>query len=203
MLNKITLTEAVRAIGRAFVYAGDPTTAGGMVALGATEGEIEVEEPESYNDLTLPEYTGEAVHERQVQHGSPLVTVPLILGPTPDGSDDGAAVYDKISSVGDGSGGGYSTQQPAVTTALLIVPESEVGDGLSFTVDVWTPAAPVHAIWIWRASAEASNQPFRFADGGKVIRSVPFRGLVDRTKPEGHMLWTRGDPDAHGITIEI
>ncbi|MFW5921340.1 MAG: hypothetical protein ACOCUS_05825 [Polyangiales bacterium] len=120
-INRVSLAEAVRALGRAMVFAGDAFTAGGLTALGATEGEVTAEEQETYNDLTLPDDTREAIHERDVMHGSALVTVPLILGPRTDDSDDGSAVYDVIASVGDGSGGGYSTPQPIVPTDLLLL----------------------------------------------------------------------------------
>lgn len=204
MINKISLTEAIRALGRAMVYAGDAFTVGGLVALGATEGDIEVEEQEEYSDLTLPEYTGGAVHDRKVLQSGALVTIPLIVGPAVGGGSNGGAVYDKISSIGDGGGGGYSTQQPVVTTNLLIVPESEIGAGLSYPLaGPWSPAAPVHAIWIWRAVPEVSSQPFRHGDGGKIIREVPFRSMFDTTKPEGHKLWTRGDPIPAGIEVRI
>lgn len=205
MLTKISLAEALRAIGRAHVFAGDAFTVDGMVPLGATEGDIEVEELESYNDLKLEEYTGDAVHDRKVRHGGALVTIPLIVGPAVGGADDGTDVYDMISSVGDGSGGGYSNEQDVVTTNLLIVPDSEIGAGLSYpdADGPWAPAAPKHAIWLWRAAPEASSQPFRQGEGGKIIREVTFRSLFDAARPEGHKLWTRGNPIAHGIAVRI
>ncbi|MFW6079796.1 MAG: hypothetical protein ACODAE_09250 [Gemmatimonadota bacterium] len=204
-INRVSLSEAVRALGRAMVFAGDAFTADGLTALGATEGEVTAEEQETYNDLTLPEYTGEAIHERDVMHGSALVTVPLILGPRTDDSDDGSAVYDQIASVGDGSGGGYSTPQPIVTTNLLLIPQAEIDpdSGLSYDGVDWTPAAPVHAVWLWRAAPEAKSIAYRFEDGGKTIVEVPFRAFFDDSQPDGHKLWTRGDPVAAGIDVEV
>lgn len=206
MINRVSLAEALRAIGKAYVFAGDATVASGLVALGATEGDIEVEELESYNDLTAPEYTGGAVHERKVIQEGALVTVPLVIGPKADGSDDGSSIYDKISSLGDGSGGGYAEQQDAVPTTLLIIPEIEVpAAGLSFAAAAWDPAdaAPVHAVWLWRAVPEVSAMTFRHGEGGKIIREVPFRAMFDDSMPAGHKLWTRGDPNDHGIAITI
>lgn len=204
-INRGTLAEALRAIGRAFVYAGDATTADGLTLLGQTEGEIGHEEIETYNDLTLPELTGDAVHDRKVLQGGARVTLPLIIGPAVDGSDDGSAIYAKISSLGSGDGGGYAEQQDAVTTTLLVIPESEVPDaGLEFTAGAWNPdEPPVHAVWLWKAVPEVSQMNFRHGEGGKIIREVPFLTLFDDDQPSGHKLWTRGDPDAHGVTIEI
>lgn len=193
-ISKVSLTEAIKAIGKADIYAGDATTASGLLALGATEGDIEVEELETYNDLMAPEYTGDAVHDRKVLQGGARITAPLILT---------AAAYDKLSSLGDGTGGGHSTQQAAVTTTILVIPQSEVGAGLSFSAGVWAPAAPVHAVWLWRAVIEPDTYAFHHGDGGKTIREVSFLTLFDDAKPEGHKLWTRGDPDAHAIVIAI
>lgn len=211
-INRVTLAEALRAIGKAFVYAGDPTTAGGLIALGATEGDIEVEELESYNDFTVPEHTGGAVHERKVIQEGAIVTVPLVIGPKIDATDDGSSIYDKISSLGDGSGGGHSEQQDGVTTSLLVIPQSEVPAGGLATEDTTADTVhdawvggniPIHAVWLWRAIAEVGSMSFRHGDGGKIIREVSFRTLFDASKPEGHKLWTRGNPYAHGITVEI
>lgn len=214
-INRPSLSEAVRALGRALVYAGDAFTAGGLTAIGQTEGEVTAEEQESYNDLVLPELTGNAVHERDVYHDGALVTVPLIIGPKPDGSDAGTTVYDTIASVGDGAGGGYSSPQPVVTTNLLLIPESEVDadSGLATedtdadTVhDAWVGGAnnaPDHAIWIWRAVPQTKSIAFRRGEGGKVIVEVPFFGMFDDDRPEGHKIWTRGDPLAVNIDVEI
>jgi hypothetical protein len=205
-INRASLAEALRAIGRAFVYAGDATTSGGLTVLGQTEGEITVEEIETYNDLTLPELTGDAVHVRKVLQGGARVTIPLLMGEQEgSGSDDGSAVYAKISSIGSGAGGGYDEQQDVVTTTLLVVPEREVpSGGLSFISGAWSPnEPPVHAVWMWKAVAEVSEMAFRHGEGGKIVREVPFLTLYDDSKPSGHKLWTRGDPDAYGVTIEI
>ena len=204
-----SLAEAVRALGRAIVYAGDATSAGGLTVIGAIEGEVQAEEMETYNDLVLPELTGETIHERDILQGGARVTVPLIMGKQTTGSggsDSGAAVYAKISSDGVGAGGGYSTQQPVVTTTLLMIPEAEVpaSGGLAFSVGAWTPnTPPVHAVWLWRAVPEVSGMSLQHGEGGKVIREVPFLTLYDQAKPEGHKLWTRGDPNAFSITILI
>lgn len=205
MISRVSLAEAVRALGKAMVYVGDAFTDSSLVPLGATEGDISAEEQESYNDLTIPEETGAAIHERKVYQEGCIVTIPLIVGPSPDGSDDGSEIYDLISSVGDGSGGGYSMPQAVAETNLLLIPEREIdpASGLAFDGTTWTPAAPVHAVWIWRAVPQTNTITFRRGEGGKVITEVTFIGLFDRDQPEGHKIWTRGDPSAAGIDVLI
>lgn len=199
-ITKPALTGGKRDYGRWAVYVGDAFTAGGLVQLGVTEGDIDWEPMEAYRDLTLEEYTGAAPHDRAVVAEGVLVTVPLIIGPRVDAGDDGTAIYDKISALGDGSGGGFSTPQDAVETNLLLIPEFEVGAGLSYDGVAWSPAAPKHARWIWRAVPEATAITLAQTTNEKVIVSVPFRGLYADARPEGHKLYTVGNPVAAGIT---
>ena len=189
------LSTYIQAIGTAYIYIGT-FTSGGLDPLGPTEGEISVDESFQYNDYTLPEWTGEALHNRDVDGASLAITAPMILGDT--------TLYDKLNPLGQ-AGSGYSRPQPVVTTSVLIVPRNQVPDaGLSLTAGVWAPAAPDHCVFIWKATVEPARYAYRHQEGGKVIREVTFRPMFDDTMPEGYKLYTIGDPIAQGITgIEI
>jgi hypothetical protein len=142
-LNPLTsLSNYIRSFGQAYVYTGNPFSTGGLTALGATEGEIQVEETFKYNDLTAPEWTGDTIHTRMLDGVNVKVTIPLIFGdPT---------VYTKISPDGSKSGG-FASPQAVVTTSVVIMPFSDIPSTLSYNGSSWSPAAPVHAVWLWRA----------------------------------------------------
>lgn len=190
-----TLSDYIKALGRAYVYVGSTATAGGMAILGATEGEVQVDESFKYNDLKAPEWTGDALHESDVDGAALKVTVPLIMG-DPN-------LYIKINPLGV-KGGGRSKPTPVTTTTVLLLPFSEIDASLAFAAGAWTPATPpVHAVWMWRARVMPGKYGFKHADGGKVIREVTFEAMFDDTKPEDHKLYTMGDPDDAGITFEL
>jgi hypothetical protein len=190
--SRLTLAAALTAIGVAQVFVGDPYTAGGMEALGATEGDITFRNGLTSNDLTAPEYTGDIPHQTTVVQGVVEITVPLINGQLD--------VYDKISAVGDGSGGGWDAPQDVVTTTVLLMPLREMAADGTFartSAGVWTPAtAGKHCLWIWRAYALTTEQTFGYDQGGKRINEVTFRGMYAGQNVNGHKVWTRGNPPA-------
>lgn len=193
MLNPVSdLSTYVQAIGTAYVFlSDDPTDEATWELLGITEGEIQVDEQFQFNDYKLPEWTGEAVHARNVDGQSISITIPLVWGDP--------AAYDKVAPLGV-KGGGRSVPQAVETRTVLIVPRSEVGEGLEFDGATWTPAAPVHAIWLHKATFAPGQYAFKHADGGKMIRSIVVMPMFDNTKPEGQKLYTIGDVNAQGIT---
>jgi hypothetical protein len=191
-LNPLTsLSNYIRSFGQAYVYTGNPFSTGGLTALGATEGEIQVEETFKYNDLTAPEWTGDTIHTRMLDGVNVKVTIPLIFGdPT---------VYTKISPDGSKSGG-FASPQAVVTTSVVIMPFSDIPSTLSYNGSSWSPAAPVHAVWLWRAVPTPGRYSFKHADGGKVIREIVFDALFDDSRPSGHKVYSVGDPVAQGVT---
>jgi hypothetical protein len=209
MISIPLLTKALQAIGNAQVFVGDPFASGGggMVAIGAKEGEISVEVDEEYNDLTAPELTGPAVHQRTVMGVSVRITVPVIAGETD--------LYPITSPLGQ-SGGGVSYPLPVVPTSVLVIPNLEVGGGLANATGAtsgWVrtagagaaaateaAAAPKHAVWLWRAAPERPSRSFSYENGGKQIWNVTFQSMFDGDRPEGHKVYTVGDPTAQGIT---
>ena len=193
MLNPVTsISQYVKAIGKAYVYvASDPTTATSWQMLGLTEGDIAVEEKAKYNDFKLPEWTGDAVHERFVDGQDVDLKIPLIWGD--------ATLYDTISPTG-ARGGGRSRPIAVVTYTVLVIPITEVDTGMSYDGTTWVPAAPSQAIWLHRATFEPGSYSFKHADGGKILRTIQVKGMFDDSKPEGQKIWTVGDPTTQGIT---
>ena len=203
------LTAALQAIGNAQVYIGDPFTADGLSPLGAKNGAVTVDYGEEYSDLTA-EQTGPAVHQRTLLGVSASITVPVILGD--------AALYAKISPTGTRSAG-WSNPQAVVTTSAVLIPDAEVGGGLQYrivgaaTTPSWTrlagngvagatgdAAAPKHAIWLWRATPARPGASFSRDDGGRVVVDVTFTAMFDAARPDGHKMFTVGDPAAQGVT---
>ena len=196
-----SLSSALKTIGKGYVFVGRTDTAGGLSPLGATEGEIKVAFNQEFNDLKFPEHTGPAIHERKVSGENVVVTLPLILGDP--------ALFDTLSPTSE-THGGYSRQRPVATTSLVIFPESEIPtEGLAFTPGAsgapgtWSPAAPARAIWIWRGHFVRPGLNYKQGDGGKVIAETTFQAMYDASRPEGHRLYTIGDPSAQGVAIAI
>lgn len=190
-LNPLTsLSNYIKALGQAYVYVGNPLATSGLAALGATEGEISVEESFDYNDLTAPEWTGKTVHTRMLDGQNVKITIPLIFGdPT---------IYAKIFPAGV-KGGGRSKPTAVTTTSLVLMPFTDIPSTLSYNGTTWAPAAPVHAVWLWRAVPTPGKYGFAHPNGGKIIRSIVFDALFDDTKPEGQKIYTLGDPVAQGV----
>jgi hypothetical protein len=203
-LTPFSLSAAIASIGVAEVYIGDPITAiNGMLSLGGVEGTIDVSPGYNTNPLTAPELTGDVAHQMVTTLGNVTVKIPLIIADM--------SVIPKISPTGT-TGGGFSIPQKAQETAVLIVPRNQVGGNLVNTTGLtagWTrtagngivgasgaPAAPINAIWFWRATPTYASLPFQYANGGKIIIEVTFTAMFDGTKPEGHKVFTIGDPTA-------
>lgn len=203
-LSPFSLSAALASIGVAEVYIGDPITAiNGMLSLGGVEGTIEVSPGYNSNALTAPELTGDVAHQVVTTLGNVTVKIPLII------SD--MSVIPKISPTGT-TGGGFSIPQKVAETAVLIVPRAQVGGNLSNATGITSGyvrtagngvgalsgagAAPTNAIWFWRATPTYASLPFQYGNGGKIIIEVTFTAMFDGTKPEGHKVFTIGDPTA-------
>lgn len=195
------LTDVLKAIGVAEVFIGDPFTVNGMISLGAIEGNVEVAAPQTMNSLTAPEMTGGVPHQATTVLDAVTITVSVIMGDT--------ALYPKISPTGDSSGG-YSFPQPVAETSVLVIPRAEVGGGLTWDTTgtpAWkrtagfgvgaatgTAAQPKNAVWFWRATPTFGNLPYSYANGGKVLTQVTFHAMFDAARPEGHKVFTIGNP---------
>lgn len=191
-----TVSDLVKRLGKGIVLTGDPTTVGGLSVLGIVEGEITPEWNEEFSDLMAPDQLGPAVLERKLRGMNPRLTVPLIIG--------NAALLATLSPTGVAHGG-HEKDQDVVTTSVVVVPEDEFGDSFEFD-DVggtWTPAAPAKALWLWKASFERPGITYKAADGEKDVEDVIVQAHWDATQPDGHHLFTFGDPDSFGISIAI
>lgn len=192
MLPVSSISSYIQALGKAYIYvAADPTSATSWALLGITEGDIGVDEKFNFNDYKLPEWTGDAIHARNVDGQDISITVPLIWGNTD--------LYDQVAPLGV-KGGGYSYPQAVVPKTVAVVPLTEVGTGLTYNGTSWDPAAPAHAIWLHKATFEPGAYAFKHADGGKVIRQIGIKPMFDDTKPEGQKLYTIGDFTTQGIS---
>jgi hypothetical protein len=188
------LAAALSAIGNAHVYIGNPFSAGGMAPLGQKEGAITMTITDEINELKAPEQTGPVVHQATVMGSTVSGSIPMIV-------DAAGLLYAKISPLGT-AGGGSSVPTPVVPTCLLIIPDTEVGVGLTYSASTWVPAAPIHAVWIWRAYLSRGQESWDVANGGKKIVAVNFTGMyaTQGGVPEGQKVWTRGNPVTAGVT---
>jgi hypothetical protein len=191
---------------------GDPLN---LTHLGDTEGDIGIALNGELATMTLPEVTGPAVHEADFTGENPVVDLPLYLA--------APALLAVVSPAGSASGGRSSRQAPVEYT-LVLFPEdlfitADVGGQqtrkeLKFENGVWTvdgkalTAAQAtmldQAIWFWRG---AFNRPPRTFKGGagnerKNIEKATFQVMDHPDMPEGHHLYTTGDPADAGIDIE-
>lgn len=211
----LDLNSVVRAIGRGVVFYApvwDGTQNLALTHLGDTEGEITVELNESYNDLTLPELTGDAVHERRLAGENPVITIPLFLADP--------ALRAIVSPTGSASGG-YMRQRPVTEYTLVIFPEELFRDAngdfaqLTFDGTAWkidgqalTPEQERLlglSVWFWRGHFQKPGITFRSEDGGKLVLQVNYQAMPTKLAtsviPEGERLYTLGDPA--GVEIDI
>jgi hypothetical protein len=214
-ITPATLTDAVRAVGRARVFYSDHwdgTTDLVLAHLGDTEGDITVAENTQLSTLTLPEISGNAPVEEYVDGAAPKITLPLYLADP--------ALRAILSPVGGSGGSGYSSRQDTRKYTLVLIPEAffRKADGTLGAATfakvgaVWkVNAVAITAeqqryldlsVWAWRGHFSKPNIAFKHGDGGKVVESVEFTVMQDFNKPEGEQLYTRGDPADVGIDID-
>lgn len=218
MISRYTLTQALKSVGNAEAFVGDPFTVNGMVSIGAMEGRARLRAPQDINKLTSPELTGSTVHQATVTDGEVTITLPIVT----DG--DIAALMAKINPKGIG-GGGSSSPTDVFTTSLLLLPRKEIGGGLSWNPALaagaggWDrlvfkniPAAtlaaavPKGAIWFWRAYPTFDEIPYVYENGGKQVVDVTFTAMWyegAQAIPDDYRIWLAGDPRRVGVAIPV
>jgi hypothetical protein len=208
------LQDELRAIGRGVVLIAEGGWKPGekivLRHLGDTEGDISVAANESYVHMTLPELTGPAKHASFVEGEDPVITLPLFIA-DPE-------IRAVISPTGSASGG-HSRRRPVKTHTLVIIPEELFFDAeadtygaLSFDAGVWkvnNKALTADqqrlldlSFWAWRGFFNRSAIPYRHSDAGKTVESVSFQLMVAPAMPDGHQLYTVGDPADADIDID-
>lgn len=215
-LSLDNLTTAVRAIGRAsiFRFPGPFAFAAGgtditLTYLGDTEGVVDVEHNSTYSDLTLPELTGDAIHERYHAGYNPRVTIPAYV------ADE--AVYPIFSPVN--AHGGTWRRRSVTEYGLAIIPEQtfiESNAQVSITYDkvnAWqvggnaATSAQLNlldvSIWFWRGHFEKITPKYQHADGGKAVKEVVYQAMFNTSMPDGAGLFTFGRPDQYSTPIHI
>lgn len=223
--NLIDLENVLRKIGRGtiwYAHDGDSDTVGDPVRwdaasqlhlaqLGDTEGDITFNPQGTVATLTLPELSGDAVHEATYTGDNPQFEIPLFLA-DPD-------LLPILSPTGLAGAGHFRVRDVAERT-FVIFPETlfrkadETYAELVFSGGTWTldgdPLTAAQqtllgrAIWLWRAYAERPSQSFLggHGDDGKNIETVMVTGMMHPDLPEGQRLFTIGDPADVSIDIE-
>lgn len=195
-VNRFAITATTLPFGTAECFFGDATVAGSMDPIGLVEGDVVAQISRKLNQLKFQEHTGDAVIKEKHQVDGVVVTLPLMI------TDD--AMIAKLSPGGVISLG-EDNFQDVVPQTLLIISQDEVDEttGLSLSAgppQVWAPAEPVNALWIWKAVPALDRLVWGFTDMGKRMVEVPFTAIYDVTKPAKHKLATFGDPVAQLIT---
>lgn len=209
----------VASYGRGVVFYAerwDRTGPLNMVQLGVTEGDIVINTNPEVAALTLPELTGPAPHEMDYTGENPQVEIPLYLA-------DPAlmAVVSPSGSAHAGRSRRGSVREYTLAVfpeALFLAADSEgIVDDYVVAFDAngdWTfngvALTPERAellaasFWLWRGFF--SRPPRRFRGGAgderKNIETVTLQGMHNPDMPEGHHLYTTGDPFLADINLD-
>lgn len=218
----LDLETLLRKIGRGVVFyavdgSGDPVrwdaaSELNLTHLGDTEGDITFEPNGSVANLTLPELSGDAIHEATHLGENPQLDIPLFLA-DPD-------LLSIVSPVGQ-AGAGYGRVRDVSERTVVVFPEglfqeaNGTFDDLAYTSGGgWTVGGDAltadqetqleNSLWLWRGYFERPTRSFYggHGDDGKNIETVMFRVMMHPDLPEGQRLFTIGDPSAVSIDIE-
>lgn len=223
-LQLLNLEDVLRRIGRGVVFYAvdgdgepirwDPGTEMNLVHLGDTEGNIVVNANGEQAVLTLPEIAGSAVFEATYLGENPVVEIPLFLADP--------ALLPIVSPIGNISAGHIRVRDVSERT-LVIFPEKlfrlpggqDEGFGmLSFAAGAWSlggaaltdaqDAIMAMSMWFWRGFFSRPSRSFLggHGDEGKNIETVSFQAMMHPDMPDGHRLYTLGDPALSGINLE-
>ena len=218
-LDLLNLADVVRTIGRGVVFRAPRWNPGigeelVLTHLGDTEGDISIATNAEVAGLTTPELSGGAMHEADFVGENPTIEAPIFLAdPT---------LLALVSPSGVASGGRSRRSAPEEHT-LVIFPEQlflETVAGIvhrrtvAFSGGAWTfNGAALSAarqtlldmsFWAWRGFFNRPPQRFLggAGDAKKQIETVSFQVMHHPDMPEGHHLYTIGDPVAADIDLE-
>jgi hypothetical protein len=179
--------------------------------LGFTEGEISFSLNETYQTLTLEEYTGDLAHEGFVQGEAPVLTIPIFTGDP--------SLRAILSPTGSASGGSQR-QTPVKTRTVVVFPEALFlnGNGQQLSelaydsiAEKWTLAGQDlnaeqdrllgQSLWVWRGYFSKPDVVYRHADAGKSVDETTFTTMYQPLAPNGARAYYIGDPAEIGIDI--
>jgi len=213
------VSGVIASYGRGVVFYADKwdVPAGPLVMsqLGVTEGDIVVTPNGATAGLTLPELTGPAVHEFDYLGENPTIEIPLYLA-------DPSLIA--ICSPSGSAHAGRSRRSAVHEYTLAVFPEAlfllNDSEGIphDFTVafdnaGVWTfndVALTAEqqrlldvSFWLWRAVFNRPTRRFRggAGDDKKNIETVSVQAMHHPDLPEGHHIYTTGDPFASDIDL--
>jgi hypothetical protein len=199
MIQTFSLAAALTAVGDAEVFKGDWKTAGGLVSIGAKEGDVTDTAGADWqeNVLTAPEHTGLVPHQVKVTAGRAEFTIGIIGGQT--------GLMANISPTG--SAHGPPEKPTAVVEAgVLLVPRAvfdAAPSGITYNGTVFTPTGIdtdvnwENALFFPRAYTKPGPMPRPYADGGKGIIPVTVTALYYGAGAAGKKGWVRGKPWTH------
>ena len=222
----LNLEDILRRIGRGVIFFATATAADDdrdpirwdrdqelyLKHLGDTEGDISKVPNSEVANLTLPEISGGAPLEATHLGEAPVLEFPLFLV-DPD-------LLPIISPRGS-QHAGYQRVCDVTDLTLVVFPETLFReadcsfDDLEYTTALGWKLGGVAltgaqltklelALWLWRGYFERPTLTWRggHGDDGKNIESVQFVSMMHSLMPNGHLLWTRGDPNTFGIDLE-
>jgi len=212
-MQLLNLEDVLRTYGRGVVFYSprwDPETGAplALTHLGDTEGDIAFNPNAEVTGMTTPEVTGPAIHEADFTGENPVLEFPLFLADP--------ALMAIVSPKGSAHGGRNGRTKPTEYT-LVVLPEALFGEdraALAFAAGAWTlDGVPLTAaqlalldtaLFLWRGFF---NRPARRFLGGvgdakRNIESVTFQVMHAAAMPQGHKLYTTGDPADAAIDIE-
>lgn len=211
-LTAIDLASA--AIGRAAVFTANywaGSTDLALTHLGYTEGNIQVAANTEFSNLTLPELTGPAPLKAYQKGEAPVLGFSVLCG-----TQALAALFSPTAA----GSSGYKRWREVTYKTLVLFPEdlfiaANAEKALAFTKGspgAWTiggvaaSAAQLAKIdlsmWFWKGYFTRVAPSFNPEDGGKAMQAIEFHAVQDLTKPDGHQIWTLGDPADASIDID-
>jgi hypothetical protein len=212
-LDLLDLAEVLRTYGRGVVFRGprwDPETGNPIVLshLGDTEGDMTFTPNAEVAALTLPELTGPAQHEGTYTGENPTLELPLFVADP--------SLLPILSPKGSAHAG-RSGRTAVAEHTLVIFPEALFGESraqLVHNAGAWTlggeALTPAQlaildlSVWLWRGyfMRPARRWLGGAGDASKNIEQVSFMVMHHPGLPEGHKLYTTGDPNDYGIDLE-
>lgn len=213
------VSSLVASYGRGVVFYApkwDTLSALSMAQLGVTEGDIVITPNATTAGLTIPELTGPAKHEMDYTGEAPTVAIPLYLADP--------ALF-AICSPSGSAHAGRSRRGAVKEWTIAVIPEAlflgtdpDSGIVTDYTVafdgaGVWkfngvvlTPAQQDLldvSFWMWRSVFTRPPRKFRGGDGDakKNIETVTLESMHHPLLPEGHHIYTTGDPFASNIDL--